>query len=310
MDACTAYDNNGHAVLAGNPSESGNRVVRVTMRNVEFGRNAEAAGVRLSADQVHMIGGDIIIEGCGFSGLNKAGDTAASNAIYIAGKNIHLRDNRYLDLFSRAVLVDQIAWFTSNGVFFEGVAAVNGTPLDPAIQVAAGVDNVYAFTGNDAAMNALISPNLSSVLATIKVIRKVADETRSATTTLANDAALKLAIPFEKQRVTFRCVLIYAGPAAADIKIAFTGPAGSIIRWGTASGVRVTSDDSIVQSDAIVAFGTAMVLGTGTPRRCIELVGEVITNGTAGDLTLQWAQATSDAGNTTVYGESHIVAEM
>jgi hypothetical protein len=126
-------------------------------------------------------------------------------------------------------------------------------------------------------------------------------------TALGNDTVLAISVP-AAGRFNFTGTLFYDTSTTADIKFAFTIPAGATIRWGglglsTAGGGALQSATAIASGSAI-AFGGA---GVGTANtQIIHISGSMLMGGTAGILWLQWAQNTSDATNTILRADSRI----
>lgn len=95
--------------------------------------------------------------------------------------------------------------------------------------------------------------------------------------------------------------LFYDTPAAADMKMTFTWPgAPTASRWG-ATGRDIATTTNISQSVIIASGGAAPFggLGVGTPA-WVNFEGYIRNTGAAGNLQLQYAQNTADAGNFTV----------
>lgn len=140
------------------------------------------------------------------------------------------------------------------------------------------------------------------------MLRKGADQTLSSNTSLTNDTALVAALPIS-QTFGFRLNLFYDGPDAGDIKFAIAAPAGAT----GVCGVQAISTAGVAgvgtgQYSATAALGTAIACGTtGAGNRLLALIeGEVTMGATAGNLQLQWAQNTPDAGTTAVRARSRM----
>lgn len=125
-------------------------------------------------------------------------------------------------------------------------------------------------------------------------VLKTSTESVTSSTTLQNDDQLFLPV-VTNAKYKFEAYLIYDGSAAADIKVAFTIPAGASITWnalGPQSGVGSTSLNAITATASGTALGLAcngaQVLGAG-PK------GYLATAGTAGNLQMQFAQVISNA---------------
>lgn len=98
----------------------------------------------------------------------------------------------------------------------------------------------------------------------------------------------------------FRGRIFYEASTTADIKFAWTIPAGATMRWGiNALGPGGTNPiyTTITGSGTAISVGA---LGVGTVLYAL-FDAEVTMGGTAGNLQLQAAQNTSDASVTTVF---------
>lgn len=142
-------------------------------------------------------------------------------------------------------------------------------------------------------------------------IVKAADETRTATTTLADDA--ELVMPFRAyDMVEFEALLFVSSPPAADFKIGMTFPASSTGQWGIQTGLdtAVTGISGDMKNFVVTAITDSVTVG-GTGNRQMICVRGVVTIGPAdGSIKLQWAQGTSDAGNTIVRASSMLKARV
>lgn len=142
-------------------------------------------------------------------------------------------------------------------------------------------------------------------------VRKAADEALPiSTTTLQNDDELFVPLP-TAGTFAFEGRIIYDSATAADIKFAFTIPAGASFTWGII-GPATTVSSGIGDGNFNVTTSSATALtaggsGVGVFTNAL-LWGEVTMGGTAGNLQLQWAQNTSDATVTTVRARSRLLA--
>lgn len=134
---------------------------------------------------------------------------------------------------------------------------------------------------------------------------KSLNETRNSTDTLADDA--ELSIPVEaNETYSFRAEIWFDTSATPDFKFAVTGPSSptEITIRGHFVAVGGTNDTDFVDT----SFGVShSVTGTGgTTGGHVKLKGLLQNGANAGAITLQWAQNTSDAADTTVLGGSYI----
>lgn len=101
--------------------------------------------------------------------------------------------------------------------------------------------------------------------------------------------------------------VFYDATTVADIKFAFTIPAGATMRWGM-NGLGPGGTNPVYTS--IIGSGTAIslgALGIGTVLFA-HFVGEVTMGATAGNLQLQAAQNTAEVSVTTVFARSGMEA--
>lgn len=125
-------------------------------------------------------------------------------------------------------------------------------------------------------------------------------------TTLQNITSLVAAMP-TAGLFGFRAVLYFDGPTLGDIKFAFTWPVGvTNAKWSTI-GPALAAAASVgdgVFGPVVTVSGTAINLGTagaGLANASVAVIeGELTMGGTSGNLQLQAAQQTADAGTTTV----------
>jgi len=138
----------------------------------------------------------------------------------------------------------------------------------------------------------------------MSVIVKEADETISSNNTLQNDDELLFAVA-ANEVYQFEGVLMVSTGATPDIKLTFAGPTGAVgsFSWEGA-------DSSANRSFASAALGaTTTFLVAGTPR-LVRFWGGIHNGANAGNLTLQWAQNTSDGTNTTVLAGSYLKYQL
>ncbi len=100
-------------------------------------------------------------------------------------------------------------------------------------------------------------------------------------------------------RAAVTAVVSYETPAAADIKLTVIGPAGAS---GVLTGLGLASSASSAEGDVrakALNLGSELFFGgIGTSSLTVVIHASVRNGGTAGNVTLQFAQNVSDAGDT------------
>jgi hypothetical protein len=138
------------------------------------------------------------------------------------------------------------------------------------------------------------------ILTSYWVRRSSDSSTIASNTTLADDSVLTLAVDATATYL-FEMFLAYATGATADFKWQITGPAGAIFRAGWTG-----RDTAGVMSNGYVTISSPVSNGQNGSNDVVIVTGNFVTTGTAGNLTLQWAQNTSDAATTKTVAGSHI----
>lgn len=168
----------------------------------------------------------------------------------------------------------------TNATTFEGEINVGATP-GPGT-----AGQVLASAG------ASTSPDWAFISTTLS---KAADETVTTTTTLQDDDDLSFAVEANKRYAVWGGILVNTG-TTPDIKVQLTSPASATFDGTILNDISSTSNATI---ELLVESGTTALTGAGADR-WHSFSGTLVVAGTAGSATLQWAQNTSDGGNTTV----------
>jgi len=305
LDTCGFYTNSGNGVACGYPSDTtGTSSLRIVVDNCEFSANATNAAVYYTLHQVYMIGTNHEVRASVVSGASVGG------GIYIAGRNIWLRNNRYLDV-TEAVRVDnRPLYLTTDGINIEGLTVINATlgAISPAVVVVNGASNIRILNWLTGSIGTLVTPNVPGIQIDVvpQIVQKVNDQTVNNSATLQDDTELKWYLA-ANSKIYFQCVIEHiSGSTAPDLQVAFTIPSGAL-RWGPSNSIKIDAADAVVTQVQTLVTGTAVTFGSTTSRRQIVIEGSVENGATAGFLQLQWAQAVATAVNTTVYGNmSHL----
>lgn len=143
-----------------------------------------------------------------------------------------------------------------------------------------------------------------------EVAFKPSDEIVAASTTLQDDNDLFLPIGSGSELWWFRLILLINAPNnAMDVKLGWTVPAGTTMSWGAmANGTFLVVSTASAPTAVITAAGTS-TSGSFNGTWLAEFGGVIVGAGTAGNVQLQWAQNTSDAGNLTFMKGSVLLAK-
>ena len=302
IDTCMFYFSRGNGVAVGNPAETASSAaVRIIIDNCEFSQNATDAAIRFSNTQVYLDGANHEVRASVFA----PNTTSGGGGIYCIGRNMWFTNNRYLDCVF-AVNVGYNAKLSSQGINIEGMSVINSAVADvnPAIVVDAGATNIRVLNWLPSSIDTLITPDVPGVQidSVAQIVKQATDQAVTNSTTLVNATGLKFPI-LEFNSYYFECLVEFTASTPGDIKLAFTVPAGAILRWGPANGIKIDAAGSVVGQAQEVVSGTAVSFGyaAGGSRQQILLKGYVeCSAGESGFLQLQFAQNTADAGPTTV----------
>ncbi|MGH9247940.1 MAG: hypothetical protein ACRD0W_00245 [Acidimicrobiales bacterium] len=151
---------------------------------------------------------------------------------------------------------------------------------------------VFAADGDLAVPGDLIVAGIGQTL----FIRKTVDESVASSTVLQDDNHITFAVAANTSYI-LDALLVMRAPIAADIKMAWICPASAILDCFAFSQFDGTNRHMI--ENATHGFPAEP---TAHP---ITVHGHLRIAGTAGTFKLQWAQNTSDAGNTTINEDSY-----
>lgn len=143
------------------------------------------------------------------------------------------------------------------------------------------------------------------------VNRKTADQNVGpSNTTLQDLTNLVFPVPGITGAIfQFNAVVFYNSNGTADIKFAFTIPAGATMRWGV-HGLATTASGIVgdMTAGSISVPGNTVALGGAAADAMATFQGEVTMGATAGNVQMQAAQNTSDASTSNVMTRSRIHA--
>lgn len=138
--------------------------------------------------------------------------------------------------------------------------------------------------------------------------RRTSDLDRTSTIVRIDDPQLTLSVA---ANATYELsgYLIFDADAAGDFAMNFTSPAGSVLNWtGIGQGNGATTTVGTVYTANTTGTGAVAFGGVGAGTNLtVSMFGNLRTTGTAGSLTLQWAQSVSNAVATTLLTDSTII---
>jgi hypothetical protein len=136
---------------------------------------------------------------------------------------------------------------------------------------------------------------------------KSANTARTSTTTRTADPHLTLTVRANvSYTVSGMLILSSAANAAGDFSMDFAFPANAVVHWGGVGPNNTIASGSFIggefqaQSNQTVSPTGQTPYGATTVPNTVLLSGYVAVGATAGSLTLQWAQNTSNANATTL----------
>lgn len=309
----------GHAIAAGSPTSNfSTPALRIVIDNIEGGSNATDTWVRFFNSPVFLRGANFVYMNSGLS-VNAGGSSAV-----VAGRNIHLRNNRMLGDYSYAYQVVSYDELPTDGVFIEGMSIISpAASLNPAVLVSLPAGEVIEPQGIHIRQGE--SGNITSMIATDASMgsgdfRRIARLTINGDTpvsyktsnTVVNNSTTLVADPdlrawlAANEVVTFECVVEYDGTQTADIRMQVVGPSGSTTRYAAGpSSLKVNDADAAT----VQGVATTLIYGTGGVgnSRVVTITGVCQNGSTAGYLGLRFAQSIAEASDTRVLaGISHL----
>lgn len=143
-----------------------------------------------------------------------------------------------------------------------------------------------------------------------QVVRKTADESRTATTTFADDTHLVFAAEASAVYTMWGWIKYFADPTP-DLKIQMAVPTGCLGEWawimpGSGTLASGTAGYSVRTETNDVNVGRAGY-GTSDSQHNTPISGLFRMSSTAGNISLQWAQNSSSATATILYTDSWLM---
>lgn len=174
-----------------------------------------------------------------------------------------------------------------------GATPIYGIPYATSGDPADGAGNEQAgYAATDTALAGLFSrTTLNQVLAATNITLQ--DVTNMSVTTVASSS------------YWVKALLFYQSPAAAPIKIGWSGPAGSTFAWTSgALAASVTAATSGIIEKSAYAIGSAPVLGVDGATTLVAMIEGWLGSGAGGPFKLQGAQSVSSGSQSTIVAGS------
>lgn len=135
--------------------------------------------------------------------------------------------------------------------------------------------------------------------------RKTADDAVPNSLTMATDTHLVAPVTTNAVYTIDGQLFVLGADFTSDIRLGYAYPAGGELHFGgpgphTTMAVGGEADGEFVARQSPDGIGTFIPYGTSTSRIGIPLKGLLITGGTAGNLSVQWARNVTGSGTVTV----------
>lgn len=313
IDRCQIYSCAGNGLIIGNDDNQSNRGFRFDIRNLDLFYNAEAAGVRRSADQMWAFMDTSSMFISALDGADQADTASTTRGLFLAGRANIIGNTRFLNVTPAAMRIADIGvgGYTTEGITIRDFVLFGShqASLDPVITLDSGISGITIDSRTKANVTSLTAVNQSDPALTKApvVVYKTATETVNNSNTLQDDDELAIEL-LPSERAQFKFNLLYRGNATADIKFGLSIPAGATINFCTENGTKINTADTIAIQNVIFSTSSTIQLGTDPSNtRQATIVGEIRTNGTGGDLQLQWAQNVATVADTDVLAQSHLI---
>ncbi|GAA4849802.1 hypothetical protein GCM10023403_10760 [Pseudonocardia benzenivorans] len=135
---------------------------------------------------------------------------------------------------------------------------------------------------------------------------KTTDKTANASTTLSDDPQLSLPV-LASTTYLLSALLIWSTGTGPDAKFGLTVPAGctwQVAPFGIPTSVTATAGS--IETAVFTASGIPLGGVAAGTKTAALVTGTVVVGGTAGTVTISWAQNTSNASNTVLYTGSSL----
>ncbi len=320
FNECQITTNEGHGLAFGNPNdEFTTQALRITVTNCEISQNATSPTVRYFDAEVYCRAIEVLFSTNVFKPVPGSG----TSGVFIAGRNIHMVNNRFIDVLHTAI-ISSYDIFPTIGVYINGFDVISSPLMTSAINVRKLYNqssepegiyiNNYNMTGgvnklidSDDSMNNGDSwriPRLSIGGNNLFIIKK-SDQFINNTTSHINDNDLKFWIS-KNEAIHFTLLVEYSSPAESDFKCLFGVPPTASLKASPDGSMKLSTSNSIIQA-AVVTQNTNIIFGsTNGSTRLLTIHGfvdnRIDNNSVGGIVYFKWAPVNTSNELTTVYG--------
>lgn len=318
FNECQVVNNGGHGFCFGHPDdEFTTQALRITVTNCEISKNATDTSVRHFPSEVYCRAVEVFFN----ANVFKPVPATNQSGIFIAGRNIHMINNRFIDVLHTAV-ISSYDIFPTIGVYISGFDVISSPSLTSAVNVrkvsgqTSEPEGIYINNyNNTGGVNTLVDTDSSmgstgfwripklSIGGTDLTIIKKTDQILNNTTSHINDNDLKFRVA-ENEAIHFTLFAEYSSPASSDFKCLFNVPSGAIFKASPDGSMKLDRSNNIVQA-AVVNQNTNIIFGsTSGSTRLLTIHGFVdnrVENSVAGNVQFKWAPVSSSTENTIVY---------
>lgn len=310
--ACELNHNAGHGLAVGafdDPVTISSPAVRVGLINNEIGGNALDSSARVTPSEVYARGAQITME----RNVFKPGNPALGiEGWCVSGVSIRIADNRHIGV-SRVGTITSHPALRTRGVTVEQEHIVTGaSPMPEAVRLKAEVAalpprdvRVGAIPGGNVttrlAADATMGAGLSDVAGLLglgpAILRLPADLVVNNSTSMVGIDPLRFRLA-PNEEAFFELVAEFEGDANANIKFDAIGPAGSAVRYGAPSSLKLGATGNVVAQGGVAGPTAIVTMAAVSNTRILTLVGSVKNGGTEGHLRFRFAQVSAQASDT------------
>lgn len=137
--------------------------------------------------------------------------------------------------------------------------------------------------------------------ASLFTVRRTTDSAAKTDNTIASDTQLLWAVASGQIWAVEGFLIVSSANVTHDFKMGWSVPAGTTIQWGALSSIDVANTSWSIMAvtatpNPLRSESQAIDTGSRAGIHGVSLAGIVVAGGTAGNVVLQWAQNTTDAG--------------